>query len=120
MRHKKKGRLLNRTRSHVKSMFKNMICSLIQYEYIKTTLPKAKELRCFIEPLITRSKYDTIANRRVVFSRIRDIFTVKKLFNELGPYFYSRPGGYLRILKCGFRKGDNATMAYVELVGRNL
>ncbi|VFP88657.1 50S ribosomal protein L17 [Buchnera aphidicola (Cinara piceae)] len=119
MRHRKTGRLLNRTRSHLQSMLKNMTCSLIKYEYIKTTLSKAKELRRFVEPIITLSKYDTIVNRRLVFSRICNIFTVKKLFHELGPYFYSRPGGYLRILKCGFRKGDNATIAYVELVGRN-
>ncbi|VFP79318.1 50S ribosomal protein L17 [Buchnera aphidicola] len=119
MRHRKTGRLLNRKRSHLKSMLKNMTCSLIKHEYIKTTLPKAKELRRFVEPIITLSKYDTIVNRRLVFSRIRNIFTVKKLFHELGPYFYSRPGGYLRILKCGFRKGDNATIAYIELVGRN-
>ncbi|ABJ90769.1 50S ribosomal protein L17 [Buchnera aphidicola] len=119
MRHRKIGRLLNRTRSHLKSMFKNMTCSLVKYEYLKTTLSKAKELRRFIEPIITIAKYDTIANRRIVFSRVRDIFTVKKLFHELGPHFYSRPGGYLRILKCGFRKGDNSIIAYVELVGRN-
>lgn len=119
MRHKKIGRSLNRTRSHLKLMLKNMTCSLVKYEYIKTTLPKAKELRRFIEPIITRSKYDTICNRRLVFSMVRDIFTVKKLFHELGPHFYSRPGGYIRILKCGFRTGDNAVMAYVELVGRH-
>ncbi|VFP83798.1 50S ribosomal protein L17 [Buchnera aphidicola] len=120
MRHRKIGRLLNRKRSHLESMLKNMVCSLIKYEHIKTTLPKAKELRRFVEPIITISKYDTVANRRLVFSRIRDIFTVKKLFHELGPHFYSRPGGYLRILKYGFRKGDNAPIAYIELVDRNL
>ncbi|WP_075434091.1 50S ribosomal protein L17 [Buchnera aphidicola] len=120
MRHRKTGRLLNKTRSHLKAMFKNMICSLIKYEHITTTLPKAKELRRFFEPLITRSKYDTISNRRLVFSRVRDIYSVKKLFHELGPFFYSRPGGYLRILKCGFRKGDHAPLAFVELVGRNV
>ncbi|VAX76774.1 50S ribosomal protein L17 [Buchnera aphidicola] len=120
MRHRKTGRLLNKTSSHLKSMLKNMTCSLIKYERIKTTVPKAKELRRFIEPIITRAKYDTISNRRLIFSRICDIFAVKKLFHELGPHFYSRPGGYLRVLKCGFRKGDNASMAYVEFVGRNI
>lgn len=118
MRHKKIGRFLNRTRSHLKSMFKNMICSLLIHESIKTTLQKAKELRRFIEPIITLSKIDTVSRRRLVFSKTRNHEVVKKLFNELGPYFLTRTGGYLRVLKSGFRKGDNAILAYVELVGR--
>lgn len=116
MRHKKVGRLLNRTRSHLNSMLKNLSISLIKYERINTTLSKAKELRRFIEPIITKSKKDTVSNRRLVFSRTRSIETVKKLFNELGPRFYERNGGYIRILKSGYRKGDNAPLAYVELV----
>lgn len=119
MRHRKSGRLLNRKRSHLQAMLKNMACSLIKYEYIRTTLPKAKELRRFIEPIITFSKFDSISNRRLIFSRTRDIEVVKKLFSDLGPHFFLRPGGYTRILKCGFRKGDNALLAYIELVDRS-
>ncbi len=118
MRHRKSGRQLNRNSSHRKAMFKNMANSLIDHEVIKTTLPKAKELRRFIEPLITASKTDSVAKRRLVFSRLRDKDSVSKLFNNLAPRFQARPGGYLRILKCGFRPGDNAPMAYVELVDR--
>jgi len=118
MRHRKSGRQLNRNSSHRKAMFKNMANSLIDHEVIKTTLPKAKELRRFIEPLITASKTDSVAKRRLVFSRLRDKDSVSKLFNNLAPRFQSRPGGYLRILKCGFRPGDTAPMAYVELVDR--
>jgi len=99
-------------------MFKNMAVSLLQHEAIKTTLPKAKELRRVAEPLITMAKSDSVANRRLAFDRLRDRDTVTKLFNELGPRYKERQGGYLRILKCGFRDGDNATMAYVELVDR--
>ena len=113
MRHRKSGRQLNRNSSHRKAMFKNMANSLIDHEVIKTTLPKAKELRRFIEPLITASKTDSVAKRRLVFSRLRDKDSVSKLFNNLAPRFQARPGGYLRILKCGFRPGDNAPMAYV-------
>ncbi len=118
MRHKYSGRRLNRTSSHRTSMFKNMMASLIEHEEIKTTLPKAKELRGFVERLITISKVDTVAKRRVVFSRIRSKDAVKKLFSELGPRFKNRPGGYLRILKCGFRAGDKAPMAIVQLVDK--
>jgi large subunit ribosomal protein L17 len=118
MRHRKSGRQLNRNSSHRKAMFKNMANSLIDHEVIKTTLPKAKELRRFIEPLITASKTDSVAKRRLVFSRLRDKESVSKLFNNLAPRFQARPGGYLRILKCGFRPGDTAPMAYVELVDR--
>jgi large subunit ribosomal protein L17 len=118
MRHRKSGRQLNRNSSHRKAMFKNMANSLIDHEVIKTTLPKAKELRRFIEPLITASKTDSVAKRRLVFSRLRDKDSVSKLFNNLAPRFQARPGGYLRILKCGFRPGDTAPMAYVELVDR--
>ena len=118
MRHKYSGRKLNRTSSHRTSMFKNMMASLIEHEEIKTTLPKAKELRGFVERLITISKVDTVAKRRVVFSRIRSKDAVKKLFSELGPRFKNRPGGYLRILKCGFRAGDKAPMAIVQLVDK--
>lgn len=99
-------------------MFRNMSASLVRYELIKTTLPKAKELRRIIEPLITRAKVDTVANRRIAFARLRDQGTVAKLFSELGPRFRDRPGGYLRIVKCGYRAGDRAPMAYVELVER--
>jgi len=116
MRHKKSGRQLNRNSSHRKAMFKNMANSLIDHEVIRTTLPKAKELRRFVEPLITVSKEDTVAKRRLVFSRLRDRDSVTKLFNELAPRFQDRPGGYLRILKCGFRTGDKAPMAYVQLL----
>ena len=118
MRHMKSGRKLNRTSSHREAMFKNMASSLIKHELIRTTLPKAKELRRVAEPLITLAKADGVANRRLAFSRLRDKEAVGKLFVELGPRYRERPGGYLRILKCGFRPGDNAPMAYVELVGR--
>ena len=118
MRHKYSGRKLNRTSSHRTAMFKNMMASLIEHEEIKTTLPKAKELRKFLERLITISKVDTVAKRRVVFSRIRSKDAVTKLFSELGPRFKNRPGGYLRILKCGFRPGDKAPMAIIQLVAK--
>jgi large subunit ribosomal protein L17 len=118
MRHQKSGRKLNRTSSHREAMFKNMASSLIKHELIRTTLPKAKELRRVAEPLITLAKTDGVANRRLAFSRMRDKEAVGKLFVELGPRYRERAGGYLRILKCGFRPGDNAPMAYVELVGR--
>jgi len=118
MRHQKSGRKLNRTSSHREAMFKNMAASLVKHELIRTTLPKAKELRRVAEPLITLAKSDSVANRRLAFSRMRDKEAVGKLFVELGPRYRERPGGYLRILKCGFRPGDNAPMAYVELVGR--
>ena len=118
MRHKYSGRKLNRTSSHRTAMFKNMMASLIEHEEIKTTLPKAKELRKFLERLITISKVDTVAKRRVVFSRIRSKDAVTKLFSEIGPRFKNRPGGYLRILKCGFRPGDKAPMAIIQLVDR--
>ena len=118
MRHRKTGRQLNRNSSHRKAMFSNMATSLFRHELIKTTLPKAKELRGFAEPLITLSKEDTVAKRRLAFSRLRDRDVVTKLFNELGPRYQERPGGYVRIIKCGFRTGDSAPMAYVELVDR--
>ncbi|MEO6926509.1 MAG: 50S ribosomal protein L17 [Rhodanobacter sp.] len=118
MRHQKSGRKLNRTSSHREAMFKNMASSLMKHELIRTTLPKAKELRRVAEPLITLAKTDSVANRRLAFARMRDKEAVGKLFVELGPRYSERPGGYLRILKCGFRPGDNAPMAYVELVGR--
>jgi large subunit ribosomal protein L17 len=118
MRHRKSGRQLNRNSSHRKAMFQNMTVSLINQELIKTTLPKAKELRRFAEPLITLSKTDSVAKRRLAFNRLRDNGAVGKLFVELGPRYKDRPGGYLRILKCGFRPGDQAPMAYVELVDR--
>ena len=118
MRHLKSGRKLNRTSSHREAMFKNMAASLIKNELIRTTLPKAKELRRVAEPLITLAKTDGVANRRLAFARLRDRQAVGKLFVELGPRYRARPGGYLRILKCGYRDGDNAPMAYVELVDR--
>ena len=118
MRHRKTGRKLNRTSSHRKAMLRNMAASLFTHELIRTTLPKAKELRRVAEPLITLSKEDNVARRRLAFDRLRDRSVVTKLFNQLGPRYKSRPGGYLRILKCGFRDGDNAPMAYVELVDR--
>ena len=118
MRHRKSGRHLNRTSSHRQAMFKNMAVSLIEHEIIKTTLPKAKELRRVAEPLITLAKEDSVANRRLAFSRTRSKEAVGKLLGELGPRYQERTGGYLRILKCGFRAGDNAPMAYVELVDR--
>ncbi|MCG8465280.1 MAG: 50S ribosomal protein L17 [Xanthomonadales bacterium] len=118
MRHLKAGRKLNRTSAHRRAMFRNMAASLIKHEAIKTTLPKAKELRRVAEPLITMAKEDNLSRRRLVFSRLRDKEAVGKLFTELGPRYATRPGGYLRVLKCGFRDGDNAPMAYVELVDR--
>mgnify|MGYP001320691758 FL=1 len=118
MRHRESGRKLNRNSSHRKAMFRNMAVSLIEHEIIRTTLPKAKELRRFAEPLITMAKIDNVAKRRLAFSRLRDRSIVTKLFNELGPRYKERPGGYLRILKCGFRTGDKAAMAIVELVDR--
>ncbi len=120
MRHRQSGRKLNRNSSSRKAMFRNMASSLLRHEMIKTTLPKAKELRRVAEPLITMAKSDSVANRRLAFDRLRDREVVTKLFNELGPRYESRPGGYLRILKCGFRSGDNAPMAYVELVDREV
>ena len=118
MRHRKSGRKFNRTSAHRQAMFKNMAASLVEHELIKTTLPKAKELRRVAEPLITLAKNDSVANRRLAFARLRDAAAVKKLFEQLGPRFKERPGGYTRILKCGFRAGDAAPMAFVELVGR--
>lgn len=118
MRHRLSGRQLNRNSSHRQAMFRNMATSLVSHEIIKTTLPKAKELRRVVEPLITLAKNDSVANRRLAFARTRDNETVAKLFKELGPRFANRPGGYVRILKCGFRAGDNAPMCYIELVDR--
>ncbi|NOR80609.1 MAG: 50S ribosomal protein L17 [Methyloprofundus sp.] len=118
MRHRKSGRQLNRNSSHRKAMFSNMANSLFDKELIRTTLPKAKELRAIAEPLITLSKSDSVANRRMAFAKLRDRDIVTKLFNDLGPRYQDRPGGYLRIMKCGFRTGDKAPMAYVELVDR--
>ncbi|OQK15227.1 50S ribosomal protein L17 [Methyloprofundus sedimenti] len=118
MRHRKSGRQLNRNSSHRKAMFSNMTTSLFDKELIRTTLPKAKELRSMAEPLLTLSKNDSVANRRMAFAKLRDRAVVTKLFNELGPRYKERPGGYLRIMKCGFRTGDKAPMAYVELVDR--
>ena len=118
MRHRKSGRHLSRTSSHRKAMFQNMAVSLFENELIKTTLPKAKELRRVAEPLITLAKEDTVANRRLAFDRTRSKEAVGKLFNDLGKRYADRPGGYIRILKCGFRAGDAAPMAYVELVDR--
>lgn len=118
MRHRKSGRKLNRNSTHRKAMFRNMAASLFEHEIIKTTLPKAKELRRVAEPLITLAKKDGVHQRRLAFSRLRSDAAVGKLFSELGPRYKERPGGYLRILKCGFRAGDKAPMAYVELVDR--
>ena len=118
MRHLKSGRKLNRTSPHRRAMFRNMTASLVEHELIRTTLPKAKELRGFAEPLITLAKKDSVANRRLAFDRLRCKAAVGKLFVELGPRYEARPGGYIRILKCGFRTGDKAPMAYVELVDR--
>ena len=118
MRHRKSGRKLNRNSSHRKAMFRNMSASLFEHEMIRTTLAKAKELRGKAEPLITLAQEDSVANRRLAFARLRDRDVVTKLFNELGPRYKERPGGYLRVLKCGFRAGDNAPMAIVELVDR--
>ena len=118
MRHRKSGRKFNRTSAHRQAMLRNMAVSLFEHEAIKTTLPKAKELRRVAEPLITLAKTDSVANRRLAFSRTRSKEMVGKLFDELGPRYKDRPGGYMRILKMGFRTGDNAPMAYVELVDR--
>jgi len=118
MRHRESGRKLNRTSAHRQTMFRNMAASLIQHELIRTTVPRAKELRRVAEPLITMAKTDSVARRRLAFSRLRDRAAVTKLFNEVGPRYRERPGGYMRILKCGYRKGDNAPMAIVELVDR--
>ncbi len=120
MRHRKSGRHFNRTSSHRKAMLQNMTNSLFRHELIKTTLPKAKELRRVAEPLITMAKQDNVHKRRLAFARMRDKAMVGKLFQELGPRYQDRPGGYLRVLKCGNRPGDNAPMAYVELVDRPL
>lgn len=119
MRHRKSGRKLNRNSAHRSAMFRNMAASLFKHEIIKTTLPKAKELRRVAEPLITLGKEDSVAHRRLAFARLRDKEAVGKLFEELGPRFEARPGGYLRILKCGYRAGDNAPLAYVELLDRD-
>lgn len=118
MRHRKSGRQLNRNIDHLNAMLKNMACSLFTYEIIKTTLSKAKELRRVVEPIITLSKIDSVAHRRLVFSKIRNNEIIAKLFKNLGPFFLNRSGGYTRILKCGFRSGDKAPMAYIELVDR--
>ncbi len=118
MRHRKSGRQLNRNSSHRKAMFSNMASSLVRHEIIKTTVPKAKELRRVVEPLITLAKNDSVANRRLAFARTRDNEVVAKLFTELGPRFADRKGGYTRVLKCGFRAGDKAPMAYIEFVER--
>src|SRR5210317_1073063 len=118
MRHQKSGRKLNRNSSHRKAMFRNMAASLFEHEIIKTTVPKAKELRRVAEPLLTLAKEDSVAHRRLAFDRLRSKSSVGKLFDELGPRYVERPGGYLRILKCGYRSGDKAPMAYVELVDR--
>jgi large subunit ribosomal protein L17 len=118
MRHRNSGRQLSRNSSHRKATMQNMAASLFRHEVIKTTVPKAKELRRVAEPLITLAKTDSVHTRRVAFSRLRDKEVVGKLFQELGPRYQARPGGYMRILKCGFRPGDNAPMAYVELVDR--
>jgi large subunit ribosomal protein L17 len=118
MRHRQSGRQLNRNSSHRQAMFRNMTSSLVEHEIIKTTLAKAKELRSYAEPLITLAKEDSVANRRLAFSRVQDKAAVGKLFSELGPRYQERPGGYLRVIKCGLRAGDKAPMAYVELVDR--
>tara|TARA_B110000444_G_scaffold259543_1_gene303603 strand:- start:10765 stop:11166 length:402 start_codon:yes stop_codon:yes gene_type:complete len=118
MRHRKSGRKLSRTGTHRRAMFRNMVASLVEHEFIKTTLPKAKELRKIAEPLITLAKVDSVANRRLAFSRIQDKAAVGKLFTELGPRYQNRPGGYISILKCGFRSGDASPMAYVGLLDR--
>ena len=118
MRHRNSGRQLSRKSNHRIAMFRNMAISLINHEIIKTTIVKAKELRCILEPLITIAKIDNVANRRLIFSRIRNNITVAKLFNDLGPRLINYTGGYTRILKCGFRSGDNAPIAYIELVNR--
>lgn len=120
MRHRKSGRKFNRNSSHRKAMFKNMAVSLIEHEAINTTLAKGKELRGVVEPLITLAKTDSVANRRLAFNKIRDKRAVKKLFEVLGPRYNERPGGYMRVLKAGFRPGDNAPKAFVELVDREI
>ena len=120
MRHRISGRRLNKTGSHRNAMMKNMTASLIEHEIIKTTLPKAKELRVFAEPFITLAKQDSVHNRRIAFNRLRNKATVGKLFSDIGPRYQERPGGYLRVLKCGFRTGDKAPMAYLEMVGREI
>ena len=120
MRHRKSGRHLNRTSSHRKAMMRNMAASLFRHEQIRTTLPKAKELRRFAEPLITLAKQPSVANRRLAYSRLRDREMVQKLFDELGARYQSRPGGYTRILKCGYRTGDAAPMAYIQLVDSDI
>ncbi len=120
MRHRKSGRKLNRNSSHRKAMYKNMVVSLLNHELIKTTLPKAKELRRVVEPILTLAKEDNVPNRRLAFNRLRDKIILNKLFTELGPRYKNRPGGYLRIIKCGFRPSDKAPMAYVELVDREV
>ena len=120
MRHRISGRRLNKTGSHRNAMMNNMTASLIEHEIIKTTLPKAKELRVFAEPFITLAKQDSVHNRRIAFNRLRNKATVGKLFSDIGPRYQERPGGYLRVLKCGFRTGDKAPMAYVEMVGREI
>ena len=120
MRHRISGRRLNKTGSHRNAMMKNMTASLIEHEIIKTTLPKAKELRVFAEPFISLAKQDSVHNRRIAFNRLRNKATVGKLFSDIGPRYQERPGGYLRVLKCGFRTGDKAPMAYVEMVGREI
>ncbi|AAF83987.1 50S ribosomal protein L17 [Xylella fastidiosa] len=118
MRHQKSGRKFNRTDAHRGAMFSNMVASLFKYQLIKTTLPKAKELRRVAEPLITLAKVDSVANRRLAFARLRNKEAVGILFSNLGPRYVTRPGGYIRLLKCGFRHGDNAPMAYVEMLER--
>jgi large subunit ribosomal protein L17 len=118
MRHRKSGRYFSRTSSHRKAMFKNMMVSMLRHELITTTVAKAKELRAYMEPMITLGKVDSVHNRRIAFSRLRDREMVTKLFEEIGPHFKDRPGGYLRVLKCGYRKGDCAPIAIVELVDR--
>ena len=120
MRHRHSGRQLNRNAAHRKAMFKNMAVSLLRHEQIKTTVPKAKELRRVVEPLITLAGSATLANRRLAFARLRDREIVSKLFDDLGPHFADRPGGYTRILKCGYRVSDNAPMAYIQLVDRDI
>jgi large subunit ribosomal protein L17 len=119
MRHRKSGRQLNRNSSHRSAMFQNMTVSLLRHEIIKTTLPKAKELRRIAEPFITMAKTDSVHKRRTAFNRLRDRDMVTKLFNDLGPHYRERPGGYLRILKAGYRTGDKAPMAYIEMVDRS-
>jgi len=118
MRHRKTGRKFNTNSSHRKALFGNLTCALLKHEIIQTTLPKAKELRSYAEPLITLSKEDSVAKRRIAFSKLQDRDMVTKLFDNIGPRFKDRSGGYLRVIKCGFRAGDNAPMAYIELVDR--